>query len=201
METLNTPDEIALWISTAAGHMSTARGAYPPTAANMADAMVLELRKRIPAAGLSGEPDVKMDPPGLDARLQAAQNAGKRVRVTFANDDVSEGTVKRLADDYWTLDTDEHFGTDAGFHDAERAVKIEFLSTPADLNEQLRLAAERGQCVRVTLAGDCGYAEGHVTWRPDFSTDTMPAKVGTHWCGANEPEDSYRVISVEILDA
>jgi hypothetical protein len=99
METLNTPDEIALWISTAAGHMSTARGAYPPTAANMADAMVLELRKRIPAAGLSGEP------------------------------------------------------------------------------------------------------EGHVTWRPDFSTDTMPAKVGTHWCGANEPEDSYRVISVEILDA
>jgi hypothetical protein len=125
METLNTPNEIALWISASSAYTGTRTYPNADSAAQFADSMVLELRKR----------------------------------------------------------------------------KIEFLSTPADLNEQLRLAAERGQCVRVTLAGDCGYAEGHVTWRPDFSTDTIPAKVGTHWCGANEPEDSYRVISVEILDA
>jgi hypothetical protein len=204
METLNTPDEIALWTSTVAATIGCASYPDPDIVARFADRMVLELRKRIPAAGLSGEPDVKSEPypPGLDARLQAAQNAGKHVLVTFGNGDVSKGTVTRKGDSYWQLSTDEEFGTDHGFSPEERAVKVEILELePADLNERLRLAAEQGQRVRVQFADGGDPVEGHVIWRPDFADDTMPARVGSEWCGATERDPEYRAISVEILDA
>jgi hypothetical protein len=136
METLNTPDEITTWISAAAAFTETRTYPSPEDCASFADSMVLELRKRIPLAVSDG----------VSARTQAKQNLTKRAlsehlneqldlarrwdvcaRVTFANGDVSQGKVKLLPSGYWHMDTDEEFGTDAGFTDEERAVNVEIL--------------------------------------------------------------------------
>jgi hypothetical protein len=219
MEILNTPDEIACWIGAANSYPCGSGVIYASAdgAARYADTLVLELRKRIPAAELSGEPDVKSNPypPGLDARLQAAQNTGKCVRVTFANGDVSEGTVTRKGDSYWQLSTDEEFGTDAGFAAEERAVSVEIL-TPAKittevlpLDEQLRLAAKRGQRVRVTMA-DGGVLVGVPEWSKSSVYDNVPVFLDTdpndpqapcEWCGAHSDNAHCRVVNVEILNA
>jgi hypothetical protein len=217
METLNTPDEIALWISASSAYTGTRTYPNADSAAQFADSMVLELRKRIPAAGLSGEPDVKSDPypPGLDTRLQAAQDAGKCVRVTFANGDVSKGMVKRLADDYWALDTDEHFGTDAGFHDAERAVSVEILASALEYMSReaiLRVACEAlasGKQVRAKL---------RACWETRGSEDVTTAIYAIdgsdipvcltrpdgkpRWChlACECPNDTEGLVSLEIID-
>jgi hypothetical protein len=136
METLNTPSEIALWTSVVSAMVVSATYPSAENAALFADSVVLELRKRVPT--------VVSD--GISARTQAKQNLTKRAlsehlneqldlarrwdvcaRVIFANGDVSQGKVKLLPSGYWHMDTDEEFGTDAGFTDEERAVNVEIL--------------------------------------------------------------------------
>lgn len=197
METLNTPHEIALWTSVVA-----ARHAYEafPTArssAELADAAVLELRKRLHTSKVS-------DPTALDDTLTDAMDDGSRVRVTFGNGEVSEGSLSRSGD-MWVLDDNEYFGLDAGLDDAERAISVEILEqTPeaidVGLNEQLRLAAERGQRVRATMA-DGSVAIGRVVWESDCY-DNLPARIvgdPSQWCGESDEDAHWRVVRVETL--
>lgn len=200
METLSTPNEIALWTSVVAARHAYASYPCAQDIAALADAAVLELRKRISANAVSAVP--RMSEYDLLAALLDAKNAGKRVRVHFGNGDKSEGTLTKSGD-MWVLDGHEYFGADEGFADEERAVSVEILEqTPeaiaGGLNEQLRLAAERGQRVRATMADGCN-VEGYVIWDKDDAV--LPAEVGGyHWCGALEPGNGeHRVVSVEIL--
>jgi hypothetical protein len=124
METLNTPNEIALWIGAAAAYMTNDNCTHSEEAARVADLLVLELRKRL-----------------------------------LAPTPVS----------------------------------------PTSLNEQLRLAAERGQRVRVRLDNG-GVREGLVIWGPSYEHDAVPAQVADLWCGEDAEDSCLRVTSVEILD-
>lgn len=201
METLNTPNEIALWTSAACAFATTRT--YPATneAAQFADSMVLELRKRLPTNAISAVPE--MGKQALLVALIDAKAAGKRVCVHFGNGDKSEGILTKSGD-MWVLDGHEYFGTGDGYGPEERAVSVEILPiveqpTPESLNEQLRLAAELSQRVCATMAS--GYAvSGRVEWHGGY--DDLPALIdGGYWCGALYRIPNHRVVRVEILDA
>jgi hypothetical protein len=82
METLNTPNEIALWSSAAAAYVATCNYPNADSAAQFADSMVLELRKRIPAAGLSGDPEpTHMTRADILRVALHAHTMGEQVRV------------------------------------------------------------------------------------------------------------------------
>jgi hypothetical protein len=147
METLNTPNEIALWSSAAAAFATTRTYPDADSAAQFADGMVLELRKRIPAAGLSGELGVKLEQTHMiraeimSVAQQASYLAGK-VRVIMDDGNAYIASI---------VDIDHDVGTSMPVHFGCDGLIWEYLACDRDPNDPSPESGELPMVSRLEL--------------------------------------------------
>jgi hypothetical protein len=143
METLNTPDEIALWISASSAYTGTRTYPNADSAAQFADSMVLELRKRSPQAWLSGEPDSNAEQTHMPREeimsiAQQASHLKGKVRVIMDDGNTHIASI---------VDIDHDVGTSMPVHFACDGLTWEYLACDRDSTDP---SAESGELPMVS---------------------------------------------------